>query len=358
MAFKKAYSSGKSGGKPPARTERGKARGGRSFGGGSRDGARSDGTRGEVTREQVRSGRQPQGKPRPSGPSKDRPHAKPFGKPERADRAFKTDRPARAETRGDFARPAADDTDDNYCLIGRNAVLEAINHGKPVDKLLIRKDGEGSLKMIAAKARERKIVVQEVDRVKLETLAGGANHQGVIALCPPQEYAEIADMLALAKERGETPLIIVLDGVTDPHNLGAIIRTADACGAHGVIIPKRRAAGITPVVVKASAGAVAHVLVARVPNLVAAIAELKKGGLWIAAADVGSRLMYASDMSGALAVVIGSEGDGVSRLVRQHCDFSAGVPMLGKLDSLNASVAAGVVLYEAVRQRTGQSAGQ
>ncbi|MCL2616428.1 MAG: 23S rRNA (guanosine(2251)-2'-O)-methyltransferase RlmB, partial [Defluviitaleaceae bacterium] len=232
------------------------------------------------------------------------------------------------------------------------------NHGKPVDKVLIRKDGvEGSLKMIAAKARERKIVVQEVDRARLETLSEGANHQGVVALCPPQEYAEVGDMLKLAAERNEPPFIIILDGVTDPHNLGAIIRTADASGAHGVIIPKRRAAGITPVVVKASAGAVSHVLVARVANLAAAIEDLKKHGLWIAAADFGAGAMYDQDLKGALAVVIGSEGEGVSRLVREKCDFGLGVPMRGKLDSLNASVAAGVIMYEAVRQRFNKHSG-
>ena len=283
---------------------------------------------------------------------------KKFGRPDKAVRTYRADRvgkPDKADkpVREAYAKPEADEADENYCLIGRNAVLEAINHGKPVDKLLIRKDGEGSLRMIAAKARERKIVVQEVDRARLEMLAGGANHQGVVALCPPQEYAEVDDMLALALERGEKPLIIILDGVTDPHNLGAIIRTADACGAHGVVIPKRRAAGITPVVTKASAGAVAHVLVARVPNLAAVIDDLKKQGLWIAAADFGAQLMYGQDMKGALAVVIGSEGEGVSRLLRQKCDFGLGVPMLGKLDSLNASVAAGVIMYEAVRQRSG-----
>ena len=274
---------------------------------------------------------------RSSRPSSRKPE--PFEKPVRSDKTPGTD---------------TAETDENYCLIGRNAVLEAINHGKPIDKVLLRKDGlEGSLRMIAAKARERRIVVQEVDRARLEMLAGGANHQGVVAMCPPREYAEVDDMLALAHERGETPFIIVLDGVTDPYNLGAIIRTADAGGAHGVIIPKRRAAGITPVVTKASAGAVAHVLVARVANLTTVISDLKKLGLWIAAADFGAQTMYTQDLTGPLAIVIGSEGEGVSRLVRQHCDFGVGVPMLGKLDSLNASVAAGVIMYEAVRQRTG-----
>ncbi|MCL2852686.1 MAG: 23S rRNA (guanosine(2251)-2'-O)-methyltransferase RlmB [Defluviitaleaceae bacterium] len=275
-----------------------------------------------------------------------------FEKFGRADKVKQIKRP-------DAGKPDKADAgaDENYCLIGRNAVLEAINHGKPVDKVLLRKDGvEGSLKMIAAKARERRIVVQEVDRARLELLAGGANHQGVVALCPPQEYAEVEDMFALADERGEAPFVIVLDGVTDPHNLGAIIRTADASGAHGVIIPKRRAAGITPIVTKASAGAVAHVLVARVPNLVTVIEDLKKRGLWIAAADFGAKAMYTRDLKGALAIVIGSEGEGVSRLVRQKCDFGVGVPMRGKLDSLNASVAAGVLMYEAVRQRTGDGA--
>ena len=285
-------------------------------------------------------------KPERDKPERGKPAAfQKYGRPDKLKRLKQDD------TRG-FAKATEAEADENYCLIGRNAVLEAINHGKPVDKVLLRKDGvEGSLKMIAAKARERKIVVQEVDRARLEMLAGGSNHQGVVALCPPQEYAEVEDMLALAKERGEAPFLIVLDGVTDPHNLGAIIRTADASGAHGVIIPKRRAAGITPVVTKASAGAVSHVLVARVPNLVATVDDLKKRGVWIAAADFGDKTMYSHDLTGALAIVIGSEGEGVSKLVKQHCDFGIGIPMQGKLDSLNASVAAGILMYEAVRQR-------
>jgi len=286
-----------------------------------------------------------------------------FGASSRGDkpsRPAKFEKPNRrpAPVKTNYDKPVREEKveDDNYYLVGRNAVLEAINHGKPVDKVFLRKDGvEGSLKMIAAKARERKIVVQEVDRAKLEMLADGANHQGVIALCPPQEYAEIEDILQLAADRGEPPFIIVLDGVTDPHNLGAIIRTADASGAHGVIIPKRRAAGITPIVSKASAGAVAHVLVSRVSNLVAAITDLKKQGVWIAAADFGAKPMYTNDLSGALAIVIGSEGEGVSRLVKDNCDFGVSIPMHGKLDSLNASVAAGVLMYEVVRQRSGRN---
>jgi len=300
----------------------------------------------------VRSGNSLRG----SAPARGRSSSR-FEKPEKFERQDRKPAPTKAS----FTKPIREDKaeDENYYLVGRNAVLEAINHGKPIDKIFLRKDGvEGSLRLIAAKARERKIVVQEVDRAKLEMLADGANHQGVIALCPPQEYAEIEDILKLAEERGEPPFIIILDGVTDPHNLGAIIRTADASGAHGVIIPKRRAAGITPIVSKASAGAVAHVLVARVSNLVAAISDLKKRGVWVAAASSsGAKPMYTNDLTGALAIVVGSEGEGVSRLVKDNCDFGVSVPMHGKLDSLNASVAAGILMYEVVRQRSSRSRG-
>ncbi|MCL2352047.1 MAG: 23S rRNA (guanosine(2251)-2'-O)-methyltransferase RlmB [Firmicutes bacterium] len=243
-------------------------------------------------------------------------------------------------------------------LEGRNAVLEALNHGLPVDKLLIRKDdgapsgaASGTLRVIAAKARERGVVVAEVSKAKLDELSGGGNHQGVIALCPAKEYVEPEDILAAARERGEDPFVAVLDGITDPHNLGAIIRSAEAAGAHGIILPKRRAAGLTDVVVRTSAGAIEHMPVSKVTNLVAALEWLKKNGLWIACADVNGRPMYEADLSGPLAIVIGSEGEGAGRLVRERSDFSVRIPMLGKIASLNASVAAGVLFYEAVRQR-------
>lgn len=290
-------------------------------------------------------------KPRPGKPGTTRPGGKLRpGKAEAKHAPVKSPKPARTPR----STKEQESPEDNYCLVGRNAVLEAITHGKPVDKILLKKDGlEGSLRMIAAKARERKIVVLEVDKARLELLAEGANHQGVIALCPPKEYAQIEDILNLAHQRGEAPFVVVLDGVTDPYNLGAVIRTAEASGAHGVIIPKRRAAGITPVAVKASAGAASHVLVARVSNITTTIADLKKQGLWIAAANYGASPMYNQDLTGPLAIVVGSEGEGVSRLVRENCDFTLSIPMLGVITSLNASVAAGIIMYEVVRQRKG-----
>ncbi|MCL2363356.1 MAG: 23S rRNA (guanosine(2251)-2'-O)-methyltransferase RlmB [Defluviitaleaceae bacterium] len=265
-------------------------------------------------------------------------------------------------------------------LEGRKAVLEALNHEKPIDRILIRVDGkhkpgaaqaaseaggndavynkpEGTLRLIAAKARALKIVVQEVERAKLDELSETGHHQGVIALCPAVPYVQISDILAIAEERGEQPFVIVLDGVTDPHNLGAVLRTADAGGAHGVIIPKRRAVGLTATVAKTSAGAIAHVPVARVSNVTRALEELKQAGLWVTCADAsdteghGAQSLFDADLSGPIALVLGAEGEGVSRLVREQADFVVGIPMLGRIQSLNVSVAAGVLIYEVVRKR-------
>ncbi|MCL2708573.1 MAG: 23S rRNA (guanosine(2251)-2'-O)-methyltransferase RlmB [Defluviitaleaceae bacterium] len=240
-------------------------------------------------------------------------------------------------------------------LEGRKAVLEALNHKKCVDRLLIRKDAgreiEGTLRLIAAKAREAGIVVREMERAKLDEISETQNHQGVIAVCPAKEYVEVDDILQSAADRGEKPFVIVLDGITDPHNLGAIIRTAEAGGAHGVIIPKRRAAGLTGTVAKTSAGAIEHVNVARVTNVTRTLEDLKKAGLWIICADVGGTPLYGTDFSGPVALLIGAEGEGVSRLAAQSADFKARIPMLGKIEALNASVAAGVLIYEVVRAR-------
>lgn len=249
-------------------------------------------------------------------------------------------------------------------LEGRKAVLEALNHEKPIDRILLRVDGkhkpgtamdgtrlEGTLRLIASKARLQKIVVQEVERAKLDELSETGHHQGVIALCPAVPYVEITDILAIAEERGEPPFIIVLDGVTDPHNLGAVMRTAEAAGAHGIIIPKRRAVGLTATVAKISAGAIAHLATARVSNISRALEELKEAGLWIACADVGAPSLFDADMKGPIALVLGAEGEGVSRLVRENADFAVGIPMPGKIGSLNVSVAAGVLIYEVVRAR-------
>ena len=245
-----------------------------------------------------------------------------------------------------------DDAFDNCRLVGRNAVLEALNADKPIDKIFFKK-GEvvGTLKVIAAKAKEKGIVIQEVDKAKLELIAESPKHQGVAALCPAHEYADVPDILAKAAAKGEPPFILILDGITDPYNLGAIIRSAETAGVHGVVIPKRRAVGLTAVVSKTAAGALAHVLVARVGNLPRVIDELKQQGLWIACADKSGQPMYAADLSGPLALVVGAEGEGVGRLVSEKCDFRVSIPMFGHISSLNASVAAGVLMYEAVRKR-------
>lgn len=242
--------------------------------------------------------------------------------------------------------------DDHLQLEGRNAVLEAINHDKPIDKIFIKKGlTEGTLKVIAIKARERGIVLKEAEKSRLDELSHTGNHQGVIAMCPAKEYVEIDEILALARQKGEDPFIIVLDGITDPHNLGAIIRSAEACGAHGVVIPKRRASGLTGIVAKTSAGAIEHVLISKVNNIVRALEDLKKAGLWISCAEIEGTVHFESDLAGPLALVIGSEGEGVSRLVAETCDFRVKIPMYGNLSSLNASVAAGVLMYEVVRRR-------
>jgi len=238
---------------------------------------------------------------------------------------------------------------------GRNAVIEALRAGVTIDKIFIAKgETDATLGHIASTAREKGIVVVDADRRKLDGMSRTHSHQGVIALCAVREYVTVDDILAIAREKGEKPLIVVCDELSDPHNLGAVIRTADAAGAHGVIIPKRRSAGLTAVVAKTSAGAVAHVPVARVPNLVAALKELQQAGVWVfGTAAEGTTSLYQADLKGPAAIVIGSEGDGMGRLVTENCDFTVSIPMFGKINSLNASAAAAVLLYEAVRQRVG-----
>ena len=237
-------------------------------------------------------------------------------------------------------------------LIGRNAILEALNHEKPVDKILVKRGGvEGTLRVIAAKARERGIVLQEADKSRLDELAESGNHQGVVGICPAKEYVEIEEILAYAKDKKEDPFILILDNIMDPHNLGAILRSAEAAGIHGVILPKRRSVGLTPVVVKTSSGAIEHILVSRVTNLSDAITKLKNNGLWIACADMDGNNLYEADLSGPIALLLGSEGMGVSRLLAKNSDFTVKIPMFGHIDSLNASVAAGILMYEVVRRR-------
>ena len=249
-----------------------------------------------------------------------------------------------------------EETRDREDLIeGRNAVAEAIRAGRTIDKIFVaRGDTDRTLGRILARAREKGIVVAECDRRKLDSLSATGAHQGIIAQAAMREYASLEDILARAAERGEDPFVIVCDEIADPHNLGAIIRTAECAGVHGVIIPKRRAAGLTAVVDKASAGAAEHMLVARVTNIAAALRELKDHGLWVygTAADAPADL-WQTKMTGPIAVVIGSEGFGMGRLVAEQCDFTVSIPLLGKITSLNASAAAAVLMYEVVRQRRG-----
>ncbi|MGN0148668.1 MAG: 23S rRNA (guanosine(2251)-2'-O)-methyltransferase RlmB [Clostridia bacterium] len=237
-------------------------------------------------------------------------------------------------------------------IIGRNPVLEAIRSGRSIDKILIKKGKyEGSIVPIIKKAKEAKILIQEVDKAKLDTISEGENHQGVIAYVSAYDYVTVKDILLRAEEKGEPPFVIICDKITDPHNLGAILRTANCVGAHGVIIPKRNSVGVNSIVAKTSAGAVEYTPVAKVTNIAGTIEDLKKEGMWIAGADMNGEEMYKVDLKGSLGLVIGSEGEGISRLVREKCDFIASIPMNGQINSLNASVAAGVLMYEALRQR-------
>lgn len=235
---------------------------------------------------------------------------------------------------------------------GRNAVLEAFRSGKTVDKLYVL-DGcqDGPVRTIIREARKHDTILNFVTKERLDQLSGTGKHQGVIAQTSVYGYVQVKDLLARAKQKEEAQFLILLDGIEDPHNLGAIIRTANLAGAHGVIIPKRRAVGLTAVVAKASAGAVNYTPVAKVTNLSATIEELKKEGMWFVCADMGGTPMYDLDLTGPIGVVIGSEGEGVSKLVREHCDMTAAIPMKGDIDSLNASVACGVLAYEILRQR-------
>ena len=242
----------------------------------------------------------------------------------------------------------------NEIIEGRNAVIEALRAGRAIDKLYINKgEVDKTLGHIASKARDKGIVVVECDRRKLDFMSQTHAHQGVIAVCAVREYCSVEDIFAIAEGRGEVPFIIVCDEISDGHNLGAIIRSAECAGAHGVIIPKRRSAGLTAVVDKASAGAAEHMAIARVPNLPAAIRELKERGLWIygTAADGASDLWH-TDFTGPLALVIGSEGDGMGRLVAESCDYIVSLPMKGQVSSLNASAAAAITMYEILRQRS------
>lgn len=241
---------------------------------------------------------------------------------------------------------------EELTIEGRNAVIEAFRSGKTIDKVFIL-DGcqDGPIQTIKREAKKHDCIVQFVKKERLDQLSETGHHQGVIAYAAAYEYAEVEDILQIAREKNESPFIFLLDNIEDPHNLGAIIRTANLAGAHGVIIPKRRAAGLTATVARTSAGALNYTPVAKVTNLANTIEELKKEGLWFVCADMGGEVMYDLNLKGAIGLVIGNEGEGVSRLVREKCDYIASIPMKGDIDSLNASVAAGVLAYEIVRQR-------
>ena len=241
---------------------------------------------------------------------------------------------------------------EEFTIEGRNAVLEAFRSGKTIDKLFVL-DGchDGPVNSITREARKGDTIINYVSKERLDNMSKTGKHQGVIAYAAAYEYAEVSDILDAAREKGEPPFIFILDNIEDPHNLGAIIRTANLAGAHGVIIPKRHAVGLTATVARTSAGALNYTPVAKVTNISATIEELKKEGLWFVCADMGGEVMYKLDLKGAIGLVIGNEGDGVSRLVKEKCDFVASIPMKGDIDSLNASVAAGVLAYEIVRQR-------
>lgn len=243
--------------------------------------------------------------------------------------------------------------ENDECLaVGRNAVKELLSGERDIEKIYVQRgEVEGSIKVLIAMARERKIPISELEKQKLDSMARGLNHQGIIAIASERNYSSIEEIISYAEEKGEKPFVILLDGVEDPHNLGAIIRSAECCGAHGVIIPKRRAVGLTPVVSRASAGAVEHMRVAKVTNLASTVDELKELGFWIYGADMGGKEYYATDFSGAVCLVLGSEGFGISRLVREKCDFIVSIPLYGNVNSMNVSCAGAVLFAEIAKQK-------
>ena len=246
----------------------------------------------------------------------------------------------------------SENEEESLIIYGRNAVLEALRSGRDIDRLYVQEGNpDGTLQSIIRTAKKMNIIINFVSRDRLNKYAEGDKHQGAVAMAAAYNYAEVEDILNVAKEKGEPPFIIVLDDIEDPHNLGAIIRTANQAGAHGVIIPKRHAVGLTATVARTSAGAINYTPVAKVTNISRTIEELKEKGIWFACADMSGDIMYNCNLTGAIGLVIGSEGSGVSRLVKEKCDFVVKIPMFGQIDSLNASVAAGVLSYEIVRQR-------
>ncbi|MBO5934662.1 MAG: 23S rRNA (guanosine(2251)-2'-O)-methyltransferase RlmB [Clostridia bacterium] len=267
-----------------------------------------------------------------------------FRKNPRHDRDEKPERNERPE------KPERQERDD--LIIGRNAVREALKAGRPAECLMIQRgEKKGSVSPIVAQCLDMKIPVKEVDQKKLDFMCGHSNHQGVILVAAAKEYSSLEDIFALAEERNEAPFIIICDGLEDPHNLGAVIRSAEAAGAHGVVIPSRRSTGLGYTVGKSSAGALEYMPVARVTNITAAINEMKEKGVWVYAADMDGKPYYETDMSGAIAIIVGSEGKGVGRLVKENADVVVSIPMKGKINSLNASVAASILMFEASKTR-------
>lgn len=238
-------------------------------------------------------------------------------------------------------------------VLGRNAVIEALKSNTTIEYISVAKgDLEGSIKVVLGLAKEKNVIVKEVDRRNLDQMCGGASHQGVIAKVTPFKYSEVTDIINRAKRKGEDPFIVILDEIEDPHNLGSIIRTAELCGVHGIIIPKRRNVGVTPTVYKCSAGAIEHMRIAKVTNINATIDQLKEEGIWIYGADIdGKDFSYNTNFSGPCALVIGSEGRGISKLTLKKCDVLVKIPMIGKINSLNASVAGGIMMYEVLKGR-------
>ncbi len=283
--------------------------------------------------------------------------AKPFEK----GRSFEKDDPNKGsrlkEQYSPEQREESNDEDNINLIEGRNSVIEALKSGREIEKILVQKGaGEGSIRQILAMAREKKILVKEVDKAKLDGLSSTRNHQGVIASAALYKYYEIEDILSIAKEKGEDPFIVILDEITDNNNLGSVLRTADAAGVHGIIIPKRRAVGLTPIVAKISAGAIEYVPVAKVTNINQTMEYLKKQGLWIVGAEMGAETYHSKDLTGPMALVIGSEGEGLGRLIKENCDFLVSIPMKGKISSLNAAVSAGIIMFEIQKQRTAKKA--
>ena len=277
-----------------------------------------------------------------------------FEKPVREKREYK-------ETRRTYEKPARENVERNNAvetvredlIIGRNAVMEALKSDKTIEALYVTKgQREGSINAILSLAKENRVVIKEVDKKKLDSMSNGEVHQGAIAVITPYKYFEVKDILDAAKEKGESPFIVILDELEDPHNLGSIIRTAETCGVHGIIIPKRRNVGVTPTVYKSSVGAVEHVKIAKVTNINATIDELKEEGIWVYGADIeGREYSYEVDFSGPCALIIGSEGRGISKLTLKKCDKLVKIPMIGKINSLNASVAGGIMMYEVLKGR-------